>query len=94
MYLLVRFLSEMKEKVVVCFLKALFFGHAKGVNAVDSIGKVIFDEELISHQIACLTYNQMVLMLIRQYGEKLNEPLDGKIPLGKELVVMAWKWKN
>ena len=41
----VRFCSETKEKVVVCFLKALFFGHAKGVDVAHSISNIIFDEE-------------------------------------------------
>ena len=46
MDVLVRFWSESEGKVVVHFLKALFFEHAKGVNVVDSITKVICDEEL------------------------------------------------
>ena len=45
MDILIRFWLETKEKVVVCFLKALFFGHAKGVDVAHSISNVIFDEE-------------------------------------------------
>ena len=45
MDILVRFWLETKEKVVVCFLKALFFGHAKGVDVAHSISNIIFDEE-------------------------------------------------
>ena len=45
MDILVRFWSETKEKVVVPFLKALFFGHAKGVDVDHSISNITFDEE-------------------------------------------------
>ena len=45
MDILVRLWSETKEKVVVHFLKALFFGHVKGVDVAHSISNIIFDEE-------------------------------------------------
>ena len=41
----VRFWLETKEKVVVHFLKALFFGLGKGVDVAHSITYIIFDEE-------------------------------------------------
>ena len=42
---LVRFWLETKGNVVVHFLMALFFGHAKGVDVAHSISNIIFDED-------------------------------------------------
>ena len=43
----VRFWLETKENGVVYFLKALFFGQAKGVNVAHSTSNIIFDEEFM-----------------------------------------------
>ena len=43
--ILYRFWLETKEKVVAHFLKALSFGHAKGVDVAHIISNIIFDEE-------------------------------------------------
>ena len=45
MDILVTFWLETKEKVVVCFLKALFFGHTEGLDVAYSISNIKFDEE-------------------------------------------------
>ena len=72
-------MSETKEEVVIHFLKALPFEHAKGVNFVNSMTEVLdLMKNWSSQQIACLTFHWMILMVTWQHGEKINEAFEDK----------------